>query len=225
MDYNKLIKHVDFANNSTLSNTTHGSCFFSGNTYFESGYDYVGLQIGDDVDKWQITAIGSLRYRQNDSGGTNTSWGAWKTIVDSSNCGSYSPQGTGTLYTDERISCLNVGIIPLSGSSSYTIEPNTEYIININNYSNVNITLKTSSLSYPYSDDLNGGSYYQNEYIYRIILNKSSNSSNSSISFTNSIKWMNSLNISQKNAHYEINILYDPTTSRFYGLCLYWDLS
>ena len=225
MDFNKLVNHVNFENNSTLSNQSIGSYIFSGYNYFTSG-NYNGLQVGDDVDKWQIIDTDEgLKWRQNDSGGSNSSWGAWKTIVDSSNCGSYSPQGTGTLYTDERISCLNVGIIPLSGSSSYTIEPNTEYIININNYSNVNITLKTSSLSYPYSDDLNGGSYYQNEYIYRIILNKSSNSSNSSISFTNSIKWMNSLNISQKNAHYEINILYDPTTSRFYGLCLYWDLS
>ena len=56
-------------------------------------------------------------------------------------------------------------------------------------------------------------------------MDKSSNSTNSSITFTNTIKWLNPLNISQKNAHYEINILYDRSANKFYGICLFWSLS
>lgn len=50
-----------------------------------SSADYVGLQIGNSKDKWQLTASGNhLYFRQNDSGGTNTSWNDWIKILDSS---------------------------------------------------------------------------------------------------------------------------------------------
>ena len=54
----------------------------------QDGYDYVGFQAGNSLDKWQMVAIDSLKWRQNDSGGTNsTNWTAWKTILDSNNSG------------------------------------------------------------------------------------------------------------------------------------------
>ena len=142
MDFNKLIPHVNFGN-TIKSDNYWGSCAFSGATYFASGYDYVGFQVGDDVDKWQITAIGNLKWRQNDSGRDNTaSWGAWRTIIDSSNCGSYNVNTDETIYADNRRSCINFGSIYLNDSStSYTLHENCEYILNINSKSNVNITL------------------------------------------------------------------------------------
>lgn len=85
-----------------------GSFFFSGNTTLASGEDYVGLQAGDSVDKWQLVAYSSsLRWRKNDSGGTNTSFGAFKTIVDSSNVGSYAVTKTFTGITTDNSSSAN----------------------------------------------------------------------------------------------------------------------
>ena len=65
-----------------------GSFFFGGGGTLQSNYDYVGFQAGNSLDKWQMVAIDSLKWRQNDSGGTNsTNWTAWKTILDSNNSG------------------------------------------------------------------------------------------------------------------------------------------
>lgn len=63
---------------STTLHNTAGSFAFSGNGVPWSGDDYVGLQIGDSADKFQITGSGkSILFRQNDNGGTNTTWGDW----------------------------------------------------------------------------------------------------------------------------------------------------
>jgi len=63
-----------------------GSFFFGGAGALQSGYYYVGFQAGDSDDKWQMTAIGSLRWRQNDNGGTDAAgWSDWRTILDTSN--------------------------------------------------------------------------------------------------------------------------------------------
>ena len=77
-------------------NNLSGSFFFSGNDKIKSGYDYVGIQVGSSNDKWQITAIDGLQWRQNDNGGTNTSWGGWATILDSNNYSSYVKDTTDT---------------------------------------------------------------------------------------------------------------------------------
>lgn len=67
-----------------------GSFFFGGREALASGYDYVGIQVGDNLDKWQISALDTgLKWRQNDNGGTNTNWGTWRTILDSTNWNSY----------------------------------------------------------------------------------------------------------------------------------------
>lgn len=75
---------------STTINNTAGSFAFSGSGAPWAGTDWVGLQIGDSADKFQISASGnSLVFRQNDSGGTNTSWLDWVTVLTSANYSSY----------------------------------------------------------------------------------------------------------------------------------------
>lgn len=69
---------------------TSGTFFFGGAGVLKSGYDYVGIQAGNNVDKWQIVGIDGLQWRQNDSGGTNTAnWTDWRTFIDSSNYTNY----------------------------------------------------------------------------------------------------------------------------------------
>lgn len=81
---------------STTINNTAGSFAFSGSGAPWDGTDWVGLQIGDNVDKFQISArSNTLQFRQNDSGGTNTSWSSWVTMLTSSNYNDYAPTKTG----------------------------------------------------------------------------------------------------------------------------------
>jgi hypothetical protein len=69
----------------------YGSFFFGGNTALQSGYDYVGYQVGNSEDKWQMVAIDSLKWRQNDSGGADsTHWTDWKVLLDSVNFSTYA---------------------------------------------------------------------------------------------------------------------------------------
>jgi len=63
-----------------------GSFFFGGAGALETGYDYVGFQAGNSQDKWQMTVIRNLIWRQNDNGGTDAAgWSDWRTILDTSN--------------------------------------------------------------------------------------------------------------------------------------------
>lgn len=80
--------------NGDAVDSTAGTFAFGGNSYSEwSGSDYAGLQVSGYNDKFQIAANnGHLVFRQNDNGGTNTSWNAWATIIDTTNAG--------TLFTD-----------------------------------------------------------------------------------------------------------------------------
>ena len=80
------ISHIEVGTNDLTGYS--GSFFFGGNDALQSDYDYVGFQAGNSLDKWQMVAIDSLKWRQNDSGGTNsTNWIEWKTILDSNNSG------------------------------------------------------------------------------------------------------------------------------------------
>lgn len=77
--------------NSTTINNTAGSFAFSGSGDPWSGTDWVGLQIGDNVDKFQISAnSNTIVFRENDNGGTNTSWSDWVTMLTSANYTSYA---------------------------------------------------------------------------------------------------------------------------------------
>ena len=68
-------------NESSLASTA-GNYTFSGGGAPWAGTDWVGLQVGDNYDKFQLTVnSGNLLLRQNDSGGTNTAnWTAWQTL-------------------------------------------------------------------------------------------------------------------------------------------------
>lgn len=65
-------------NESTLASTA-GNFTFSGSGAPWPNSDWVGFQIGDNVDKFQVTRTnGELLFRYNDAGGTNsTSWTDW----------------------------------------------------------------------------------------------------------------------------------------------------
>lgn len=83
--------------NSTTLNNTSGTFSFSGSGDPWDSTDWVGLQVGSDVDKFQIHALNgtTLEYRQNDSGGTNTSWGNWYSLLSSGNYTDYTVTKTG----------------------------------------------------------------------------------------------------------------------------------
>ena len=231
MEFNRLIPHVDFSNNSTKSNQSIGSYIFSGNNYFGSG-NYVGLQVGDDVDKWQLTDINGLQWRQNDSGGSNASWGTWKTIVDSSNYSNYLTSNnletiTGRIYRET---------INPSSSTTYTIYPNKEYILN-NISNNTTINLVDPSNSFPNSTYAPGNNaniqfiyqgdslqYVQNIYIIKFRITATVN-----ISFNKTIIWNGTRpsfvyqsDDSYRN-RYEICITYDRSTNTYYGIYLNYD--
>lgn len=79
-------------------NSTAGSFTFQGNGIPWDGTDWVGLQVGSDNDKFQIHALNgtTLEYRQNDSGGTNSNWGDWYSLLSTGNYTDYTVTKTGT---------------------------------------------------------------------------------------------------------------------------------
>lgn len=72
----------NYSLNETTLASTAGNFTFSGSGDPWAGTDWVGLQVGDNNDKFQLTVNnGNLLLRQNDSGGTNTAnWTAWQTL-------------------------------------------------------------------------------------------------------------------------------------------------
>lgn len=92
-------------NNTTLENTA-GSFAFSGSGLPWDGTDWIGLQIGDSADKFQITANdGGLLFRQNDSGGTATSgWTSWTRLA-------YAPMNTQVGSSTKGIYVSNKGAL------------------------------------------------------------------------------------------------------------------
>lgn len=94
---NSAIKLDHITLNSTTINNTAGSFAFSGSGDPWSGTDWVGLQIGDNVDKFQISAnSNTIVFRQNDNGGTSTSWSDWVTMLTSANYTSYAAPASHT---------------------------------------------------------------------------------------------------------------------------------
>ena len=78
------LAHKLFGSTSNIDSTA-GSFAFSGDNNYWSGCDWVGLQIGDSVDKWQIVAdANTLCFRQNDSGGANATWQSWVRFITDS---------------------------------------------------------------------------------------------------------------------------------------------
>lgn len=82
------LQHITL--DSTTINNSAGTFFFSGSGEPYTGCDWVGLQVGDNNEKFQIMCDQSsqggagnhLSFRFNDNGGTNTSWSNWQTYVN-----------------------------------------------------------------------------------------------------------------------------------------------
>ena len=79
-------------------NSTAGSFTFQGDGVPWDGTDWVGLQVGSNNDKFQIHALNgtTLEYRQNDSGGTNSNWGDWYSLLSAGNYTDYTVKKDGT---------------------------------------------------------------------------------------------------------------------------------
>lgn len=111
------IKHINLGANPATLDSTAGSFAFSGTGEPWPSTDWVGLQIGDNVDKWQITVgsaaqagISGMQYRQNDSGGTNTaSWTAWRGVLDTNNYASFLDNRYVKKSGDTMTGTLNFG--------------------------------------------------------------------------------------------------------------------
>ena len=84
--YYKDLKTITVVAGNTADNSIDkmaGSYFFSGNNLIGGVNDWVGIQAGYSVDKWQIIGDGTyLLFRQNDYGGTNTTnWNDWRALL------------------------------------------------------------------------------------------------------------------------------------------------
>jgi len=121
--------------NSTTINNSAGSFAFSGTQDPWPSTDWVGLQIGDAADKWQITGNGAnFLWRQNDSGGTDSAnWSAWKTFLDSNNYTSYTVTKTGG---------------GASGSWGISITGSAASAATATNSNNVAVTVKNTEETY-----------------------------------------------------------------------------
>lgn len=84
--------------NSTTINNTAGSFTFEGSGDPWASTDWVGLQVGNNTDKFQLHASNSttLEYRQNDNGGTNATWNSWYSLLSSGNYTDYTVTKTGS---------------------------------------------------------------------------------------------------------------------------------
>ena len=99
----------------------------------DDGSDTTGIQIGDNVTKFQLDAPNSstLRFRVNDTGGTNTSWDNWENILHTGNWGSYCAAAS---HSHSYASKVTVG------STAYTVSSN-----------NITIPAYPTALACPYA--------------------------------------------------------------------------
>lgn len=109
----KKLKNIDLS--STTIETETGSFAFRGSGDPFPNTDWVGLQIGDDRDKFQLITNGSdLAVRFNDNGGSDsTIWTDWSNIIDRRHV---TPTPSAKIHTDwsttsERTDCVTKGYL------------------------------------------------------------------------------------------------------------------
>lgn len=160
---------------STLDSTA-GDFAFSGSNEPWAGTDWVGLQIGDSKDKFQLTMnSGNLLVRQNDSGGTTTAdWTDWKTLVPvegSSTNGKIKINGTDTtVYTHPSYTSATSGLYKITVDSTGHVSgtasvspgdiPPLNYVPNTQAGVNAAINLLSTGSSTPTDSD-----YYISQYV------------------------------------------------------------
>lgn len=109
----KHLKNIDL--NSTNIDTAEGSFAFRGANEPFPNTDWVGLQIGDDRDKFQLITNGSdLAIRFNDTGGSDsTNWTDWSNIIDRRHVTATPSSKTHTDWntTSERTDCVTKGYL------------------------------------------------------------------------------------------------------------------
>ena len=109
---------------SATLDSTPGNYTFSGSGAPWPNTDWVGFQIGDNVDKFQVTREGSeLLFRYNDSGGSNTTnWSAWYRIQDKLTAGTnITINGTTISAKDTTYTISKSGdTVTLTGSDGTT---------------------------------------------------------------------------------------------------------
>ena len=125
----KKLKNIDLS--STSIETETGSFAFRGSGDPFPNTDWVGLQIGDDRDKFQLITNGSdLAIRFNDNGGSDsTIWTDWSNIIDRRHVTETPSSKTHTDWstTSTRTDCVTKGYLSYwngayssSGSSNLT---------------------------------------------------------------------------------------------------------
>lgn len=90
--------NADFLTNHTVDTTAIDN---TAGTFSLDNTNGVGFQAGTSTNKWQImTNNGTLQWRNNSSGGTNSAdWTSWNTLLSSNNYSDYAVPKTGGEFT------------------------------------------------------------------------------------------------------------------------------
>lgn len=118
----------------TSLNNTAGNFTFSGSGEPWTGTDWVGFQIGDSRDKFQITKVhGEILFRYNDSGGTNsTSWTDWISLQNKLTAGdNITINGTTISAVDTKYTAgsgLSLSGTTFSAKTGYTTSGNNRAV-------------------------------------------------------------------------------------------------
>ena len=117
-----------------------GSFTFEGNNLINNQYDWVGLQVGSSVDKAQLLFDnGTIRVRQNDSGGTNSSdWTAW-TMLPTKVYTNHQITAAGW-YRVANLTTYGLSYIISIRENYYNAEPTPATFIINTSYTNATIT-------------------------------------------------------------------------------------
>lgn len=126
----KKLKNIDLS--STTIETETGSFAFRGSGDPFPNTDWVGLQIGDDRDKFQLITNGSdLAVRFNDNGGSDsTIWTDWSNIIDRRHVTATPSSKIHTDWstTSERTDCVTKGYLSYwNGAYSSSGSSNLSY--------------------------------------------------------------------------------------------------
>ena len=143
----------------TTLDSTAGNFTFSGNGEPWAGTDWVGFQIGDSRDKFQITRTnGEILFRYNDSGGTNsTNWTDWISLQNKLTAGdNITINGTTISAVDTKYTAgsgLSLSGTTFSAKTGYTTSGNNRKVQTDSN-GNLYVVQKDDNTTYTAGDGL-----------------------------------------------------------------------